>query len=54
MERVEQIKQLYKTILNREFDQDGLDYWVATPLSLKEITEYFYKSPEYLSMTKAG
>ena len=45
-DRQEQIGNLYRTILGREPDVDGLAWWVSTPTPVEEISKEFAKSPE--------
>ena len=45
-ERQEQISNLYRTLLGREPDIDGLAWWVSTPTSIEDIGKEFAKSPE--------
>ena len=45
-DRQEQISNLYRTILGREPDVDGLAWWVSTPTPIEEISKEFAKSPE--------
>ena len=45
-ERQEQISNLYRTVLGREPDVDGLAWWVSTPTPIDEIRKEFAKSPE--------
>ena len=47
--RREDITDLYKTILGREPDKDGLDWWVNSQATLDEIRVEFMKSEEYLA-----
>lgn len=47
--RREDITELYKTILGREPDKDGLDWWVNSQATLDEIRVEFMKSDEYLA-----
>jgi len=45
--RREDIAELYRSILGREPDKEGLDWWVSTPSTLEEIKAEFLKSEEY-------
>ena len=45
-DRQEQISNLYRTILGRDPDVDGLAWWVSTPTPVEEISKEFSKSPE--------
>jgi hypothetical protein len=44
--RREEIVELYHTILGREPDKDGLDWWVNSQATIEEIKSEFLKSPE--------
>lgn len=50
--RREDITELYKTILGREPDKDGLDWWVSSQATLDEIKSEFLKSPEYVMKSR--
>ena len=50
--RREDITELYKTILGREPDKDGLDWWVNSQATLDEIKSEFLKSPEYVMKSR--
>lgn len=45
--RREDISELYRTVLGREPDKEGLDWWVSTTATLDEIKSEFLKSSEY-------
>lgn len=45
-DRRDDISNLYRTVLGREPDIDGLEYWVGTPSTIEEIRNEFAKSPE--------
>jgi len=45
--RKEDISNLYKDILGRDPDPDGLAWWVSAPASIEEIKAEFLKSDEY-------
>jgi len=47
-DRQEQISELYRTLLGREPDVDGLAWWVSTPTPIDEIRKEFAKSHEAL------
>ena len=49
-DRQEQISNLYRTILGREPDIDGLAWWVGTPTPIEEIQKEFMKAPEAIAV----
>lgn len=54
---VGEICQLYQNILEREYDIPGLLYWLERRkegLSIQEIEEFFFRSPEYLNKMSEG
>ncbi|NDG30850.1 DUF4214 domain-containing protein [bacterium] len=50
MSKAEQIKELYRTILKREYDQEGFDYWMSVPITIEQIKGHFLESEEYKSL----
>jgi hypothetical protein len=43
-----EVTNLYRTMLGREPDADGLNYWVNSGFSLGEIQSRFMQTPEYV------
>jgi len=49
-DRQEQISNLYRNVLGREPDVDGLAWWVSTTTPIEEIRREFIKAPEAIAV----
>ena len=47
--RVNEITELYKTVLGRDPDEEGLKYWVETKATIEEIKVSMMQSEEYIA-----
>lgn len=47
--RTNEITELYKTVLGRDPDEEGLKYWVETKATIEEIKVSMMQSEEYLA-----
>lgn len=49
----EEIADLYRTVLEREQDAPGAEFWLKSGLSIEELRKAFLQSPEYLKLQES-
>ena len=52
VDRREAIRQLYLTLLRREPDAAGLDYWVSTSYTIDQVKQQFLNGAEYQNLIR--